>query len=60
MFLYKSLNINNLKRQLYFLRNTYVFLEKHDRVKNSQVKYTVSYLFSRVHFMVTHPLLVEG
>lgn len=28
MFLYKSLNINNLKRQLYFLRNTYVFLEK--------------------------------
>lgn len=28
--------------------------------KNSQVKYTVSYLFSRVHFMVTHPLLVEG
>lgn len=43
-----------------FLKITYVFLEKHDRVKNSQVKYTVSYLFSRVHFMVTHPLLVEG
>ena len=60
MFLYKSLNINTLKRQLYFPRNTYVFLEKHDRVKNSQVKYTVSYLFSRVHFMMTHPLLVEG
>lgn len=50
-----------------FSKNTTVFLEnyvrvfgKHDRVKNSQVKYTVSYLFSRVHFMVTHPLLVEG
>lgn len=28
MFLYKSLNINTLKRQLYFPRNTYVFLEK--------------------------------
>ena len=60
MFLYKSLNINILKRRLYFPQNTYVFLEKHDRVKNSQVKYTVSYLFSRVHFMMTHPLLVEG
>ena len=47
------------KNTTVFLEN-YVFLEKHDRVKNSQVKYTVSYLFSRVHFMVTHPLLVEG
>ena len=28
MFLYKSLNINILKRRLYFTRNTYVFLEK--------------------------------
>gem|GEM_PF-161728 len=28
MFLYKSLNINILKRRLYFPRNTYVFLEK--------------------------------
>lgn len=43
-----------------FLKITYVFLERHDRVKNSQVKYTISYLFSRVHFMVTHSLLVEG
>ena len=48
------------KTRTCFLKITYVFLEKHDRVKNSQVKYTVSYLFSRVHFMVTHPLLVEG
>ena len=55
------------KTRTCFSKNTYVFLEnyvrvfgKHDRVKNSQVKYTVSYLFSRVHFMVTHPLLVEG
>jgi hypothetical protein len=47
------------KTRTCFLKITYVFLEKHDRVKNSQVKYTVSYLFSRVHFMVTHPLLVE-
>ena len=28
MFLYKSLNINILKRRLYFPQNTYVFLEK--------------------------------
>ena len=48
------------KTRTCFLKITYVFLEKHDRVKNSQVKYTVSYLFSRVHFMMTHPLLVEG
>ena len=48
------------KTRTCFLKITYVFLEKHDRVKNSQVKYTVSYLFSRDHFMVTHPLLVEG
>lgn len=55
------------KTRTCFRKNTYVFLEnyvrvleKHDRVKNSQVKYTVSYLFSRVHFMMTHPLLVEG
>lgn len=55
------------KTRTCFRKNTYVFLEnyvrvfgKTDRVKNSQVKYTVSYLFSRVHFMMTHPLLVEG
>ena len=55
------------KTRTCFRKNTTVFLEnyvrvfgKNDRVKNSQVKYTVSYLFSRVHFMVTHPLLVEG
>ena len=48
------------KTRTCFRKNTYVFLENYDRVKNSQVKYTVSYLFSRVHFMVTHPLLVEG
>ena len=44
----------------FLFKITNVFLKNHDRVKNSQVKYTVSYLFSRVHFMVTHPLLVEG
>ena len=48
------------KNTTVFLENYVRVLEKHDRVKNSQVKYTVSYLFSRVHFMVTHPLLVEG
>ena len=48
------------KTRTCFRKNTTVFLENYVRVKNSQVKYTVSYLFSRVHFMVTHPLLVEG
>ena len=32
MFLYKSLNINILKRRLYFPQNTYVFLENYVRV----------------------------
>ena len=59
VFLEKHVHVFE-KTRTCFLKITYVFLEKHDRVKNSQVKYTVSYLFSRVHFMVTHPLLVEG
>ena len=32
MFLYKSLNINILKRRLYFPQNTYDFFQKHVRV----------------------------
>lgn len=47
------------KTRTCFLKITYVFWKTRPG-KNSQVKYTVSYLFSRVHFMVTHPLLVEG
>lgn len=56
MFLYKSLNINNLKRQLYFLRNTYVFLEKvvhvftesHDRKQERIWKYTISLPYHQI------------
>ncbi|CUP11413.1 hypothetical protein INE94_02992 [Parabacteroides distasonis] len=39
MFLYKSLNINILKRRLYFPQNTYVFLEKVEAVSNRSLRW---------------------
>ena len=45
MFLYKSLNINILKRRLYFPQNTYVFLEKVVHVlKETRTCYSFVYL----------------
>ena len=64
MFLYKSLNINILKRRLYFPQNTYVFLEKvvhvfsenhvhvftesHDRKQERIWKYTISLPYHQI------------
>ena len=54
MFLYKSLNINILKRRLYFPQNTYVFLEKvvHVFRKTRTCFWKKSYMFFGKHVRV--------